>query len=256
MVGRDRSVALAEQLLLIPAGSSAIVGLVALVGVVGLLFVSGRRARLPNVLWAQSVPTDPERSGVPGWRRPPLAVMFAAALLIALAEIGGAAMGRFKPEIEGFAIARAQERPELHGLTGTPDVDGEILDGVSVKVDGALRLFHLHGGGVGLMVFAGSLVVATFAHSVPLRGALYALLTVGGLGFPFGYLAWSILIPFLAIDAARAEAIGWVLVPFGALLLVALWVLPFVLARNLLARGRPAPDIVKPPRRRPRTGGA
>jgi len=237
LCGRDRGIALAERVLLIPSGSSAILALAGLAGVAGLLLVNGRvrrgRAR-PLPIPAATRVAPPEHC----WRRPPRIVVLTAALLIALAELGGAAMGRFKPEIDAFTSARVRERPELHGLVGSLDVDAEILEEIRVKADGGLRLFHLHGEGVGLMIFAGALVVATCVSASWLRRALYAGLTVGGFLFPFGYVMWSALTPFHGVEAARRIAALSVLVPSGALFLLALWVLLFPLGRALLTRRR------------------
>src|SRR5581483_375405 len=129
-----------------------------------------------------------------------------AALLLVLAELGGAAMGRFKAEIDAFVVARAAERPDVHGLVGVRDVDGEILDELRVKHDSGLRLFHLHAEGLALIVLAGALVTASLTVAPGLRRALYALLTLGGAGFPAGYLVWSALAPFAGTAAARTTA--------------------------------------------------
>jgi hypothetical protein len=238
LYGRDRGIALAERVLLIPSGSSAILALAGLAGAAGLLLVNGRLRRggaRPLPIPAATRVAPPERHG---WRRPPRIVVLTAALLIALAELGGAAMGRFKPEIDTFTSARVRERPEQHGLVGSLDVDAEILEEIRVKADAGLRLFHLHGEGVGLMIFAGALVVATCVSASWLRRALYAGLTVGGFLFPFGYVIWSALTPFHGVEAARRIAALSVLVPSGTLFLLALWALLFPLGRALLGRRR------------------
>ena len=251
--GRDRGIALAERLLLIPAGSSAILALAGLAGAAGLLLVNRRLRRTGEMLLPSTPPTDADNADDrDGWKRPPRAVVLAAVLLIALAELGGAAMGRFKAEIDSFTSARVRERPDLHGLVGSPDVDAEILEEIRVKADAGLRLFHLHGEGVGLMLFAGALVIATYVSAPRLRWVLYAALTVGGFVFPFGYLVRSGLIPFRGVDAARTAAAFSVLVPSGILLLLALWTLLLPLGRALLARRRGATEetagsAVRPP---------
>lgn len=227
LYGRDRGIELAERLLLIPSGSSAIVALAVLVGAVGFLLVNGRVRRLATPsLAAAPIVTPARRSDA--WRRPPRLVVLAAALLITLAELGGAAMGRFKPDIDAFTRARVLERPEVHGLVGAADVDNEIVDEVRVKVDGALRLFHLHGQGNGLMIFALAMVIATVVRTRWLRAVLYGLVTLGGLGFPLGYVIWAGAIPLEGVEPGRALAAAWVLVPLGATLLLGLWVATFV----------------------------
>jgi len=232
--GKDAGAALAEQLLLIPFGVSAILGLTVLAGGVGFILVTGRLGRATPATGASAAsPTGAPDDGA-AWRRPPRVVVLAAALLIAVAEIGGASMARFKPEITAFATARILERSEVHGLVGAKDVDEEILDQARVKLDAGLRLFHLHGEGMGLIIFGGALAISSLVATPALRQALYALLTVGGFGFPFGYLLWSALIPFVGVDPARTGSAALVLVPLGGAVLLALWTLSLLLARDVV----------------------
>ncbi len=233
--GRDRGVALAERLLLIPFGSSAILGLALLGGAVGVLFISGRaRGRRPPV--SEPATDIPEaRLAAEGWQRPPRPIVLAAALLIAMAELGGAAMGRFKPEIDAFTAARVLERPDVHGLVGVSDVDTEITEQVRVRLDSGLRLFHLHGEGVGLMILALGLVLASARTSAWLRRALSVLVTVGGFGFPMGYLLWSALMPLVGVGPARTVSAVGVLIPFGGALLVSVWGVTVLAGRDVVA---------------------
>jgi len=240
--GKDTGIRLAERLLLIPFGSSAVLGLALLLGAAGVLLVNGRRRDASPVGVEAGTPTSAVEP-VAGWRRPPPLVVLAAALLITVAEISGASMARFKPQITAFATARILERPAVHGLVGVKDVDDEILDEALVKLEGALRLFHLHGEGMGLVIFSTALVISTLVRAAWLRKTLLLLTTVGSAGFPFGYLFWSVLIPFLGVGRARSIAAALVLIPFGALVLVTLWALSVLLARDLVAggsRGEPA----------------
>jgi hypothetical protein len=240
--GKDAGITLAEQLLLIPFGSSAIVGLALLVGALGFVLVNRRLRRA----LAAGEPAAAERpEGFAGWLPPPRLIVLSAAILITLAEIGGASMARFKPEITAFATARILERPQVHGLVGSKDVDDEVLDEALVKLDAGLRLFHLHGEGVGLVIFAMALVIGTLVRPAWLRKSLYGLLTIGGFGFPFGYLLWSALIPFVGVGAARTVSSAFVLIPLGGVALISLWMLVVYLARDLMPSGwsrrRPPP---------------
>jgi hypothetical protein len=215
--GKDRGIALAEQLLLIPFGSVAILG---------LLIASGAAAvSLAN----RAKPLGAEGS----WRRPPLGVTLASALLLLLAEIGGASMGRWASEISAFSRTWIRSASSAHGLVGLRDVDEEIIAEALVKLDGGLRLFHLHAEGMGLVIFAGALLIGTLVAAPGWRRFLSGLLTVGGFGFPFGYLLWSGLIPPLGVDRARAVAEALLLIPFGSAALAAMWILVFLLARDL-----------------------
>jgi hypothetical protein len=239
LLGKDAGILLAEETLLIPFGSAAIVGLGLLVGA---LLLSGRSGRVA----AEAGPSTAARSAseeYDGWQPPPRAVVLAAALLIALAEIGGASMARFKPEITAFATARILERPAAHGLVGIKDVDNEAVEEALVKLDAGLRLFHLHGEGLGVLIFAMAFVIHTLINGW-LRRALSRLLTLGGFGFPFGYLLWSCLIPFYGVNAARTFSAGLVLIPFGGLVLLVLWTLTLVLARDLARGGHAQPEAM------------
>lgn len=241
-LGRERGVALAERLVLIPFGTSAIVGLGLLAGALVLLFVTGQRRPL------DSVPADVFRERPmesPAWRAPGRVIVLMAAALITVAELAGASIGRFKPGIDAYVTARAVERPDVHGLVGLPDVDKEILDELRVKHDSALRLFHLHAQGLGLILFAAALVTRSHVRRRWLRRALDTVVTLGAFGFCIGYLVWAGALPFLGLTASRAVAVKVALVPAGALLLLGLWSLTVLLAAELWtgSRRRGAADV-------------
>lgn len=238
--GQDRGISLAERTMLIPFGTSSILGLGFLLGALAFILASGRLGRVAPGRETSTTSATPEPAAFPGWRRPPVPLVTAAALLIALAEIGGASMARFRPEISAFVTARAQESPDLHGLVGSTDVDAEILDELRVKHDSALRLFHVHAEGLGVILFAGGLVIRTLVGPAWLRGVLYAFLG-GGVVFPFGYLVWAGLMPFAGLETARQTAAALVLLPAGAMLLLALWALVGLLGWMLIARARKRP---------------
>lgn len=168
------------------------------------------------------------------WRTPPVATLLAAVLLIACAEVGGASMVRFKIELTRWARGVMRERPAIHGLVGVRDVDEAVIDESLVKFDAALRLFHLHAEGMGLVIIATTMTAATFIDSIPTRRAITLLFTVGGVGYPFGYLLWSILIPHYGIETGKtiAEWAAWV--PFGGATLVAAWWLAALLLARLV----------------------
>jgi hypothetical protein len=150
-------------------------------------------------------------------------VLLVAILLIVCAEVGGASMARFKLEIARWARGLMLARPAVHGLVGVRDVDERILDEALVKVDAGLRLFHLHAEGMGLVIIATTTVAATLVSAPRARAVLMVLFTVGGAGYPLGYLLWSALIPLTGLDRARAIAEWLVWIPFGGATIVALW---------------------------------
>src|SRR3989454_177868 len=155
------------------------------------------------------------------WRLPPVPVLLTAVVLIVCAEVGGASMVRFKLELTRWARQAMLERPGAHGLVGVRDVDERVLDEALVKFDAGLRLFHLHAEGMGLVIIATATVAATLAGSLASRRPIIALLTVGGAGYPLGYLLWSGLIPYYGPDRGKTIAEWLVWIPLGGATIVA-----------------------------------
>ena len=168
------------------------------------------------------------------WRRPPIAVLLVAIMLIACAEVGGASMVRFKLELARWVRAGMLARAETHGLVGVRDVDEQILDEALVKFDAGLRLFHMHAEGMGLVIIATTTVAATVVGSGRARRLIMALLTAGGAGYPLGYLVWSALIPYHGIERGKALAEWLCWIPFGGATIVAMWWLAGLLAVRVL----------------------
>jgi hypothetical protein len=172
----------------------------------------------------------------PTWRNPPLATVLVAILLIAAAEAGGASMVRFKVELARWARSVMLARPATHGLLGVRDVDEQVLDEALVTFDGGLRLFHMHAEGMGLVIIGATTVAVTFVRGTMPRRVIVLLLTVGGAGYPLGYLFWSGLIPYVGIERGKtlAEWLFWM--PFGGATIVATWWLAALLAWRMVPR--------------------
>jgi hypothetical protein len=159
-----------------------------------------------------------------------------AVLLIACAEAAGASMVRFKVPLARWVRATMLARPEVHGLVGVRDVDEQILDEALVKFDAGLRLFHLHGEGMGTVILVTTLVASTLVHSDTRRRLLVGLLTVGGAVYPFGYLVWSAAIPFYGVEPGKRLAEWLVWIPFGGAAMAGVWLLSGALALRWLGR--------------------
>jgi len=71
------------------------------------------------------------------------------------------------------------------------------------------------------------------ASSPAPRRSIIALLTVGGAGYPLGYLLWSGLIPYHGLERGKTIAEWLVWIPFGGATIVALWWLAGILALRL-----------------------
>jgi hypothetical protein len=59
---------------------------------------------------------------------------------------------------------------------------------------------------MGLVIIAVTTVAATLVAAPRARAALMILFTIGGAGYPPGYLLWSGLIPLTGLDRAKAIA--------------------------------------------------
>jgi hypothetical protein len=170
------------------------------------------------------------------WRLPPLPALLAAVALIAMAEVSGASMVRFKLELARWARSTMLARPAVHGLVGVRDVDEQIIDEALVKFDAGFRLFHLHGEGMGTVIVVATMVTATFVAHRALRALITGLVATGGAVYPFGYVLWSALIPYYGIETGKRIAEWLVWIPFGGAAIAAMWLLALALAWRVVRR--------------------
>jgi hypothetical protein len=142
-------------------------------------------------------------------------------------------MVRFKLDVARWARGAILARPDTHGLVGVRDVDEQIIDEALVKVDAGLRLFHMHAEGMGLVILVTTTAAVTLVTSRLARRAIVLLLTVGGAGYPVGYLAWSGLIPYTGLERGKALAEWLFWIPFGGVTIVAMWWLVALVAARV-----------------------
>ena len=171
-----------------------------------------------------------------GWRLPPRAVLLAAVVLLLAAEGGGASMARFKVDLARWARGQMLARPAVHGLVGVRDVDERALDEALFRFDTGLRLFHMHAEGMALVVIATTTTAVTLARRPGVRRALVLALTLGGVGYPIGYLLWSVLIPAWGVERSKTIVEWLVWIPFGGATIVALVGLLAVIAVRMAGR--------------------
>ena len=164
-------------------------------------------------------------------RRPPLAVVLVAIVMMALGETAGAAMSKLKPEIQRYAAARVAANPQAHGFSGSAEYDDEVRAQAIFSAEAGLSFFHLHAEGVGLVLFFVATLVAALVPQWPARTALYILLTLGGL-FPIGYLVYGAAVLERGRDAGIELAERWVLAPLGVAAIAGLLGLMLVAARR------------------------
>jgi len=149
--------------------------------------------------------------------------------MIALGETGGAAMSRFRPQVERYASARVAANAQAHGLSGAPEYDEAVRDRAVFSVEAGLSFFHTHAEGVGLILFFASTLVASAVPWRRVRAAFYWALASGAL-FPLGYLVYAAAVLEVGRDAGTELAERWVLTPLGSAAILGLVGLAVVLA--------------------------
>jgi len=125
--------------------------------------------------------------------------------------------------------------PDVHGLVGVRDVDERALDEALFRFDTGSGSFTCtpRAWPRGRRT---TTVAATLARTAVPRRTLIVLLTVGGVGYPLGYLIWSALIPSYGVERSKAIAEWLVWIPFGGATIVALLWLATLTAVRMVRR--------------------
>jgi hypothetical protein len=164
-------------------------------------------------------------------KRPPLVVVLVAVLLIALGELGGAALSQLRPATARWAAVRVIANPAAHGLSGSAEYDDTVREQAVFTAEAGLSFFHTHAEGMGLVLFFAATLVTSLVPGRRARAALHTLLTLGAL-FPLGYVVYAIAAVELGRDTGVALAEAWVLTPLGIAMLLGLAGLVLALARR------------------------
>ena len=163
-------------------------------------------------------------------KRPPLPLVFAAVLMIALGQTAGAVMSQAKEPTVRYARARIAANAPTHGLTGSREYDDEIVGRAVFTTEAGLSFLHTHAEGMGPVVLLAGTLVATAVPRRRVRGALYLLLVAGVL-FPLGFLVYALAVPEIGRDDGIALAERLLLIPLGTAALLGLVALAAFLRR-------------------------
>src|SRR5437016_13117904 len=164
-------------------------------------------------------------------RRPPLAVVLVAVSMLALGETAGAAMSQLRPQVQRYAAARIAANAAAHGFSGSAEYDDEVRDRAIFTAQAGLSFFHLHGEGVGLVLFFASALVAAIVPGRRVRTVLYGPLTLAG-RFPLGHLVYGAAVLEMGRNAGIELAERWILTPLGVSAIAGLVGLWLALARR------------------------
>lgn len=171
-----------------------------------------------------------------GLRLPSPWVILGCLVLFAFGETAGGALGGLPKPIMEMAGAQTVVRPEVHGLSGVPDIDRAIIEGVQTEVLARVHTFHLHGHGLAIVVFLLTFIVTNTGFAPRVRTLLTAL-TCLGLLYPFGWLTMAIAVPYVGKAQAFQIAERGFFIPFGGAFLLGVWLIVLAYAVHFI-RGR------------------
>jgi hypothetical protein len=155
-------------------------------------------------------------------RRPPTIALVASLCMFAIGASTGGLLVRFQDVLSDAARREVVKRPEVHGFAGTEVIDQARIAEIVEQSNNALRMLHVHGLGVGMLILLVSLATVNLPIAERLKQPLCVLVSLGAL-YPPGWLVLSWLIPTWGLARLRAP-VEWVFfVPFGGAAILAIW---------------------------------
>ncbi|MDP2683315.1 MAG: hypothetical protein Q8P28_11070 [Deltaproteobacteria bacterium] len=158
------------------------------------------------------------------FKLPPPWVILSCLLLFGFGELGGALLGRYPQPIKDLTQKQVLAHPDVHGLTGVPDIDRTIFEKTGTEVLARVHTFHFHSHGLALVVFVLCLILVNMDISNRFKKVLMGL-TCLGLGYPFGWLTIAITLPLYGKTAAFRLAERLFFIPFGGGFLGVVWLI-------------------------------
>jgi hypothetical protein len=155
-------------------------------------------------------------------RRPPTIALVASLCMFAVGASMGGVLVRFQDTLYDLARAEVVKRPEVHGFAGAEVIDQARIAEVVEQSNNALRMLHVHGLGVGMLILLVSLAIVNLPLPERLKQALCVLVSLGAL-YPPGWLVLGWLIPSWGLARLRSPVEWLVFVPFGGAAIVAIW---------------------------------
>jgi hypothetical protein len=142
--------------------------------------------------------------------------------MFAVGASTGGLLVRYQDTLYQAARREVVKRPEIHGFAGAEVIDEARIAEVVEQANNALRMLHVHGLGVGMLILTVSLVIVNLPIAERLKTILCVLMSLGAL-YPPGWLVLGWLIPRWGVARLRSP-VEWVFfVPFGGAVIVAIW---------------------------------
>jgi len=170
-------------------------------------------------------------------RRPPAVALVASLCMFAVGASTGGALVAFQDALYEFARRQIVKRPDVHGFGGVEVIDQQRIAEVAEQANNALRMLHVHGLGLGMLILLVSIVIVNLPLSERVKRAGCILVSLGAL-YPPGWLVLGGLIPYWGVKALRAPVEWGLFVPFGGAAILAIWGTLVVYLVTLL-RGEP-----------------
>jgi hypothetical protein len=155
-------------------------------------------------------------------RRPPTFALIASLCMLGLGAPVGGALVAVQEQLYTMAKREVVKRPDVHGFVGAEVIDEARIAEVVEQSNNALRMFHVHALGVGMLILLASLVIVNLPLAEPHQRALCVLVSLGAL-YPPGWLVLAWLIPYWGLDLLRGPVEWGFFVPFGGAIIVGIW---------------------------------
>jgi hypothetical protein len=155
-------------------------------------------------------------------RRPPTVALVASLCLFAIGASTGGLLVRYQDTLYDVARREVIKRPDIHGFAGAEVIDEARIAEVVEQANNALRMLHVHGLGVGMLIFLVALAVVNLPLSARVQRTLCVLVSLGAL-YPPGWFVLGWLIPTWGVSRLRSP-VEWIFfVPFGGAVILAIW---------------------------------
>jgi len=155
-------------------------------------------------------------------RRPPTIALVASLCMFAVGASTGGLLVSFQDALSEAARREVVKRPEVHGFAGAEVIDQARIAEIVEQSNNALRMLHVHGLGLGMLILLVSLATVNLPIPEHLKQPLCVFVSLGAL-YPPGWLALGWLIPTWGLARLRAPIEWMFFVPFGGAAILAIW---------------------------------
>ena len=155
-------------------------------------------------------------------RRPPTLALVATLCLFAVGATTGGLLVLGQDALYDSARREVVKRPDVHGFAGAEVIDEARIAEIVEQSNNALRMLHVHGLGVGMLVLLATLAIVNLPIPERLKQGLCVLASLGAL-YPPGWLVLGWLIPTWGLARIRGP-VEWIFfIPFGGAAILAIW---------------------------------